>query len=153
MSRYQSPLKAILIVLVIALIADVIVLVVPIGGTNPDGVTSSACFFVMMAPLWLPFVIMLLRPTVARRSFKAVGSLAILSLAFFIRHASDRDPWQYWSGMICGASFCLTFAFWLGYVGSKERDQRLNPDEWNSPARDVAEPGPRSPLWDRELDG
>jgi hypothetical protein len=152
MSRYQTSLKAIFVVLLIAFVADVIALAVPIGRTDPVLVAVLVYVFLLSTPLWLPFVIMFLPPTVARRLFKASAFLAILSLVFLVRHASDRDPWQFWSGRICGASLNLTFAVWLGHLGAKERYQRLNPDGRRTPAREVAEPDPRSPLWDRDLD-
>ena len=153
MSRYQSSLKALLIVLVIAFVADVIALAVPLGRTDPERLAMLVIAFAFLTPFWLPFVIMFLPPSTARRLLKEIGLLAILTFVFFVPHLSNRDPRHEWSWCVCGALFCLTLTFWLGYVGSKERFERLSREGWIPPAREVVEPDTRSPLRDRELDG
>jgi hypothetical protein len=141
-NRYQTSLKALLIVLVIALIID-------IGMIHP----ALLGLVLLGLPLWAPFVIMYLPPNAARRAFREIGMLAIILLIFLLPHTGNRDPWSLWSWFIIGGSLWLTVTLWLGYVGSKERFQRLNPGGLISPSREGAAPDPSSPLWDRELDG
>jgi hypothetical protein len=142
MNRYQTSLKALLIVLVIALVIDIYMIHPALLG-----------LILLGLPLWAPFVIMYLPPKAARRAFREIGILAIIVLIFFLPHTRSRDPWSEWSWYIIGGSLWLTVTFWLGFVGSKERFQRRNPGGLRSPEPETVAPDPRSPLWDRELDG
>ncbi len=65
MSRYQSSLRAILIVLVIALVADLTAMAVPLGRTHPEHLAVLLYLFILITPLWVPFVIMFLPPMAA----------------------------------------------------------------------------------------
>ena len=81
---------------------------------------------VLGAPIWIPAVLLLFSPRVAIGLFLLALLACAGALSFSLRHASDRDPWQWPSALISLGALWLAFCLGLGVVVTQVARMRVN---------------------------